>query len=321
MTVAAVETIEQRFDRYGLNPILPSKFDHSTSGIMLECERMFYWQHILGRVPRIENYSFRWGKTGHKIVEQWLLSPGDTDSVMQTIVDEIPEITEDRYGRNRRRMVDLFIEWVKYNEANPLKVLHTEQPIVITCLDTPCPYSPTGCGLAYGGRLDRIVDWNGIVGPLDVKTSVSEDQDPVAEYKPSHQMMGYVWLGSHLMGKHVWGVILEKIVCNSKKLLIKRHPITFAKDLIREWAENEVKLQHRIKDRFATSAYKPEDWLMNHFRCYKPFKCAYRDICTSPRDMDFRLKLIRDTTVEARWDFENPGAKDEIVAASMTDEI
>lgn len=319
MTAAVEETVQQRFERYGLHPQMPTKYDHSTTGVFQECERMFYWQHELGRVPRMENYSFRWGKTGHKVIEQWLANR-DTDQVMQTIVDEIPDITEDRYQRNRKRMVELFVEWVKYNEINPLKVLHTEQSVLIACLDQACPYSETGCGLVYGGRMDRIVDWNGIVGPLDVKTSVMDDQDPVAEYKPSHQMMGYVWLGSHLMGKHVWGVILEKIVCNSKKLQIKRHPITFAKDLIREWAEQEIQYQQRIKFLHETAAYDPSKWLMNHFRCYKPFKCAYRDICTSPRDMDFRLKLIRDTTVEARWDFENPNAKDDIVASSLVDE-
>lgn len=320
MTITVVGSIKERFERYGLNPVLPTKYDHSTSGIFQECERMFYWQHVLGRVPKLENYSFRWGKTAHKIVEQWLLDHGNTDAVMEIIVNEIPEIVEDRYKRNRKRMVDLFVEWVKYNEANPLKVLHTERSISLACLDSPCPYSDTGCGLAYGGRMDRIVDWNGIVGPLDVKTSVSEDQDPVAEYKPSHQMMGYVWLGSHLMGKHVWGVILEKIVCNSSKLFVRRHPITFNKDNIREWAENEVKLQQRIAERFKTSAYIQEDWVQNHFRCYKPFKCAYRDICLAPREMDFRMKLLRDTTVEARWDFENPDIKDEIVASVAVDE-
>jgi hypothetical protein len=316
MTALAEETIEQKYERYGLHPVLPAKFDHSTSGIFQECERMFYWMHVLGRVPKLENYSFRWGKTFHKVVECWLLT-GDTDAVMQIISEDIPEITEDRYGRNRRRMVDLFVEWAKFDAQNQLKVMHTEQPITIACLDGPCPYSDSGCGLVYGGRLDRIVDWNGIVGPLDVKTSVTDDQDPVAEYKPSHQMMGYLWLGAHIMGKHIWGVILEKAVCNKGKLQIKRHPITFTKDNVREWAENEIRLQTRIADRFRTSAFVQEDWVQNHFRCYKPYKCAYREVCLAPRDMDFRLKFLATNTVEARWDYENPEQKDQIVAAAM----
>jgi hypothetical protein len=155
---------------------------------------------------------------------------------------------------------------------------------------------------------------------LDIKTSVMDDADPVAEYKPSHQMQGYVWMASHLVGKHLWGVILEKAVCNKSKMFIKRHPISYSKDLIREWAEDEIRRQTRITAKFnSPSRYIMEDWEMNTFRCYKPFKCAYRDICTSPRDMDFRLKYIRDNFVEARWDFQNPERRDAIIAAVVNE--
>lgn len=315
MTLSIDLTAEQRYAHFGLHAVMPDRMDHSTSGTFGECFRMGYYQHILGRVPKTENYSFTWGKAFHKMTETWLetRSPNEVAGVIQ---DYIPELVEDRYGRNRSRMMELFVHWADFTEKNPLKVLRNEQPALIACLDSPCPYSPTGCGLVYGGRLDRIVDWNGIVGPLDVKTSVIDDADPVAEYKPSHQMEGYVWLASHLMGKHCWGVILEKAVCNKSKMFVKRYPIPYAKDLIREWAENEIHLQNRIRETFETSAYKMEDWEQNHFRCYKPFKCAYRDICTSPRDGDFRMKFLRDNTIEARWDFVDPNARDEAVAAA-----
>jgi hypothetical protein len=158
-----------------------------------------------------------------------------------------------------------------------------------------------------------------MMGPLDAKTSVIDDSDPVAEYKPSHQMEGYVWLASHLIGKHCWGVILEKAVCNKSKLFVKRHPISYSKDLIREWAENEIVLQNTIREKFQHHAYNPTAWVQNHFRCYKPFLCQYRDVCTSPRDENFRMKYLRDNTVEARWDFVDPNAKDEIVAAALVE--
>lgn len=316
MTTVADLRGEQLFAHFGLHAKLPERFDHSTSGTFQECYRMGYWQHILGRVPKQENYSFRWGKAAHKVTEAWL-DTRDPTVVAGIIETDIPAETEDRYGRNRSRMMELFIKWADFNENNPLKILHNEQPALIACLDEACPYSPTGCGLVYGGRLDRIVDWNGMIGPMDVKTSVIDEADPVAEYKPSHQMMGYVWIGSHLIGRHCWGVILEKITCNKNKLFVKRHPISYSKDNIREWAEDEIRRQARIKELYATAAYDPAAWEMNHFRCYKPFMCAYRDVCTSPRDENFRLKLLRDYTVEARWDFVDPSHRDNIVAAAV----
>jgi PD-(D/E)XK nuclease superfamily len=315
MTIAVDITAEERYKYFGLNAVMPTHFDHSTSGTFQECLRMGYYQHILGRVPKVENFSFRWGRTAHKTAETWLETHNPA-IVAGIIEDEIPEITEDRYGRNRSRMMELFVAWADFEQKNPLKVLRNEQPTLIACLDEPCIYSPNGCGLVYGGRLDRIVDWQGMIGPLDVKTSVIDDDDPVAEYKPSHQMMGYVWIAGHLIGRHCWGVILEKIVCNKSKLHIKRHPISYSKDNIREWAEDEVRRQATITKLFQTSAYEMEDWQMNHFRCYRPFRCAYRDVCTAPRDQNFRLKFLRDFTVEARWDFINPNQRDEIVATA-----
>jgi hypothetical protein len=316
--VKMIETIEQKYDRYGLQPRLPEVMDHTTSGTFQECFRMGYYRHILNRVPGRTNYALTWGKTVHKLVENWL-EMRSLEASFQIINDSIPEIVEDRYGRNRRRMAELFTTWVQFNETNPLEVLRNEQPAVLACLDQPCPYSDTGCGLIYGGRLDRIVNWQGIVGPLDVKTSVIDEKDPVAEYRPSHQMMGYDWLGSHLMGKHQWGVILEKVVCNKSKLYVKRYPVPYAKDLIREWAENEVILQRRIRETFASAPYDMIQWEMIHFRCFKPYRCGFRDICTSSRDMDFRLKFMRDNTVEAPWDFQSPDEHDELLAEAASE--
>lgn len=313
---------KEQLERFNLHVEGPKKWDHTVSGGFGECERLGYYQFVLGLVPKMENFSFRWGKVHHKTTEIWS-NTHDTNAVFAVIADPatgIPEMTDDRYGRNRTRMMELFAAWADFSEKNPLKVLRTEQPTLVACLDDACPYNAKGCGLVYGGRLDRIVEDRGIVGPLDVKTSVMDEADPIAEYKPSHQMEGYVWLASHLMGKHCWGVILEKAVCNKNKLFIKRHPISFSKDMIREWAENEVRRQARLKAKInSPDAYVIEAWEQNHFRCYKPFKCQYRDICTSPRDGDFRLKIMRDNYVEARWDFENPNERDVQVAIAANE--
>ena len=313
--------MQKKYEQYGLHVQVPKRFDHTVSGMFGECERMGYYAHGLGLVPKAENYAFTWGRVYHKITELWNRTKDRgtaTNDITDVIVQHIPENVVDRYNRTRSRMLELFVAWADYSEKTPLKVLQNEQPVFLACLDDPCPYSDHGCGLAYGGRLDVIADWNGIVGPLDRKTSVMDDADPVAEYKPSHQMEGYNWLASHLMGQHCWGVILEKAVCNKSKIKIGRYPISYSKDMIREWVTNEIKRQRRIVAKLESpAAYVMEDFDQNHFRCYKPFKCAYRDICTSPRDMDFRLKLMRDQYVEARWDFENPDQRDTMVQEAV----
>jgi len=43
-------------------------------------------------------------------------------------------------------------------------------------------------------------------------------------------------------------------------------------------------------------------------------------VCTSPRDGNFRLKFLRDNTVEARWNFVDPSQRDDAVAAALGQE-
>lgn len=297
---------QETMERHGLRFSMPQVFDHQVSGSAQECERMCYYRHGLGRVPNKEQFALTWGKVFHKVVELWTLHK-DLDEVFAFINENLPEESMDRYGRNSGRMVELFTEWLRFCQQNPLEVLRTEQPTMVIC-NSPCVYNdgPEGCNLAYGGRLDRIVRWNGYVGPHDFKTTVMDETDPMSEYRPHHQMMGYLWISGHLIGHHPWGIIVEKVVCNKSKMKVNRFPVSYSKDLINEWVENEVILQARIRKLAAEHPYDESQWVQNHSRCYAPYPCQYRDICLSPRTGDFRYKIIRDQTKHAPWDFNNP---------------
>jgi hypothetical protein len=292
--------------KYGLEPRLPPVFDHQVTGTYGECERMAYYQHILGRRPQGESYTLLGGTTFHAASEEWHRS-GDIEAVMAVIDSMIPDMVEDKYGRDRGRMYQLFLEWMKFQQLNPLKVLRTEQAVQVSCDGSGnCPYHPEGCGLIYGGRMDRVVEWQGMIGPLDYKTTVMDEQDPVSEYRPNHQMAGYVWAASHLMGDHCWGIIVERVICNKSKIKIARYPVAFTRDLIREWIQNEKQLQARLVYQYTDHAFDETRWAQNYARCMKPYPCAFRDVCLSPRDGGFRYKWLRDNTEERRWDFHRP---------------
>lgn len=298
---------------YGLNARIQPVFDHTFSGTYLECERMAYYQSILGRKARELDYSLFWGGIFHRLTELWELHH-DLNEVIEVISMNVEEETDDRYGRNQRLMQDMFVEWMKYRKNDPLEVLRAEQPAVVTCIG-PCiyqPNSPLGCNLTYGGKLDEIVRWNSLVGPLDFKTTVMTETDPVSQYKPSHQMMGYVWLASHLMGRHCWGAIVERIVANKSGVKIDRFPVPYSKDLIIEWSENERLLHAEILEKFQLHMDDEEYWKQNQSRCWLPYKCRYRDVCLSPREANFRLRWLRDNTIEERFDFQKREDKDAV---------
>lgn len=292
----------------------PESFDHQVSGTYEECQRMALYRFVWGRIPKGEGFALLWGRTFHKVVEVWL-ETGDLTQVMAVIETNIPEDTDDRYGRNQRKMQDAFVEWVKFNQVNPLEVVSTEQVVTILC-DSTCPYSESGCGLAYGGRMDRIVNWNSLVGPLDIKTTVMQASDPIAEFRPDHQIGGYVWLASHILGKHCWGAIIEQVIANKSNLRVRRFPIPFAEDHIREWMETEKLRQAEFRAKVLQHPYDEIQWRQNFGRCWKPYPCHYRDVCLSPRNYGFRLRWLRDNTDESRWDYNNPDAREPVNGAA-----
>lgn len=302
-------------ERAGLIAKLPVALDHQVTGTFGECERMAYYQHVLGRVPMGEAFPLIWGKTFHAATDIWETT-SDVDKVVASIDSNLPEETDDRYGRNRGRMYELFLNWVNWRKLNPIKTLRSEQSVSIRCVSGEgCPYFDSGCGLEYGGRMDRIVEWSGMRGPFDFKTTVMDESDPTLEYRPNHQFEGYVWAASHLMGDHCWGLIVERILCNKSKMAFQRYPVSFARAAIREWVTNEHRTQRRLLKQFNDHPYDETEWTQNYARCGKPYPCHYRDVCMASPEGGFRYKLLATTFDEKRWNFQNP---DEMVPEEAT---
>lgn len=306
---------EKILRQHGLLPILPPHFDHQVTGTYGECERMAYYAHILGREPAYqEKFNLHWGTVFHHSSEIWD-ETHNINAVEAYIIDNLEVEIDDRYGRNRGRMFQLFVAWLEHSKNRPLKVLRTEQPVLIECRDRACPYSSGGCDLVYGGRMDRIIEWDGLVGPLDYKTTVMNESDPISEYRPNHQTMGYVWQASHLLGKHNWGIIVERLICNKSAIKVDRFPVPFSADNIQQWVINERELQADLRERFERHKWDENKWKQNYGRCYKPYPCHFRDVCLAPVEGNFRYRWLRDNTKEKRWDFNNPDKSREPVNA------
>lgn len=307
MKIASLE-----YDRYGILVQPPPKvFDHQVSGTFGECERRAYYQFVLGRqVVGLDRTAVNWGSAFHAMAEVWE-NTHSVDAIGEAIVEHLDENIDDRYGRTRDRMYEAALKWIEFRRDNPIKVLRTEQSTAVTCeLGDKCPYSNEGCGLTYGGRMDEVVNWQSLNGPLDLKTTVMDEQDPVSIYALNHQFEGYVWIASHLEGQHCWGLIVERIVTNKSKIKIDRFPISYTRDQIREWVQNEQEIQRRYLHQLATYPTDETKWLQNLANCASPWNCSFRDVCLAPTEGNFRAKWLRDNTILRPWDFSNMDNKD-----------
>lgn len=284
-------------------------FDHQASGTFAECERMAYYQLQLARRRKELALALDWGKTFHACVEiiKTYEDAGEAVAACETFINaNLMEDPEDRYGRSKSRMFEFLNKWVQWRQLNPIKVLRHEQPTIIRCTDgSHCPYFEEGCGLEYGGIMDEIVEWQGYIGPLDYKTTVMTDSDPASKFRLSHQMMGYDWIASHLMGNHCWGAIVEQGICNKSKIEFNRYPIAFSRHLIEEWVYNERQIQADYQRKAAEFPNDELGWRQNRGRCWDPYPCQFRDVCLAPRYDGFRIRWLLDNTTEDRWDFMN----------------
>ena len=298
-------------EKFGFTTELPEEFDHQITGTYGDCQRMLFYTHVLGRRRTTDqSYALLWGTVFHRIAESWKRD-NDLDNVFAIIENNIPETVEDRYGRDQRRMQEVFLEWVKFNRFNPLETLKiggeaaVEAAVCVGCYDA-CPLSEHGCGITYAGRIDEPVRWNRLIGPLDYKTTVMNEKDPIGEYKLSHQITGYVWQISHLVGERSWGGIIERILCNKSNLDVHRYPIPMQTDQLREWAQTEKIVQAEIRQKLRDHPFDEVHWQQNRARCWDPWPCPWRDVCMSPRDQNFRYNWMKTHTKERRWDYRNP---------------
>lgn len=306
--------IVKSMEELGFTFQLPEFFDNQVTGTYLECERMMYYRHGLGRVMNKvfvgEDYNLVWGLVFHKLVEVWT-ERRNIEEIINLIDLNIPEEVDDRYGRNRGRMAELFAEWVKFTDANPLEIIANEQATAVICGTDPCPYSETGCNLAYAGRLDKIVKWNALVGPLDIKTTIAKDDNVSEKHRPSHQMEGYTWMTSHLIGRHCWGTIIEQAICNKSIIDIRRFPISFSEGEIREWVETERITQAEVREKAIRYPFSEIHWKQNKARCWRRgAPCTFKGVCSASPDANFRHKWLLGNSKEIRWDFQNPGVMD-----------
>lgn len=292
----------------------PSHFDHQATGTFGECERMAFYSLGLGRKPKSSTTALDWGGTFHACVDV-LLTEANISKCQEIINTKMIEDLDDHYGRTPDRMMEALYKWVEWFAANPIEILRTEQPTIIRCdSGISCPYFEEGCGLEYGGIMDAIVRWQGYVGPLDRKTTVMRENDPVSQYRLSHQMQGYDWIASHLQGNHCWGAIIERIITNKSRIEFGRFPVSYSREAIREWVINEKVLQAEFNHKIKNYPQDETMWRQNRGRCYEPYPCQYRDVCTSSKGK-FREKVLLEHYRESRWDFMN---RDEVEDAVGT---
>lgn len=135
----------------------------------------------------------------------------------------------------------------------------------------------------YAGKLDRIIELNGLGYVEDHKSTSRLDKHYFTQFELSNQMKGYTYMARHLFPNlKIVGVRINVLHLLKGGSNYERHLVTYSPAVLDEWADNMNTWFRRIN-----RSIEDNDWPM-HFGdngCSRKFgMCAYHRVCSaSPR--------------------------------------
>jgi hypothetical protein len=188
------------------------------------------------------------GSLWHKILEVWYKT-GDS-GLVSLVCERWLNVDSGDYRTAERAWLD-FAKYRKQWGDSPA----AENSKTIGWPDAPlveCSINTSGEGLAHpwAGKIDRIVDINGLLYVQDHKTTSRLDKHYFSQFENSNQMMGYTYLANQLVpGQKVQGVQINVIHTLKDKTNFQREIITYSASVLEAWAQNvSVWMKRLAKD-------------------------------------------------------------------------
>lgn len=316
------------------SPFLPGTniqfaWDSTSLGYYKTCPRLYYYQMILGYVPKDENIHLRFGIEYHKALEDYdrfKADGNDHEEAMRYTIHRLlfrihgwrPDrmVKAGKY-KNERSIVELVIDYLdKFGEADPAKtiILDNGRPAVELSFRFELDFGPSSAPRSQTrvgeeawsqpyilcGHLDRAVEFAGAVFTMDRKTTTwTISSTYFDQWEPNNQMSLY-----SLAGKVVLGTTIKGVIIDAAQLLLEK-PHKFERgftyrtpDQLDEWVYD---LQYLLADaeRDAIADY----WRMNDTSCDKFGGCKFRQVCSKSAHVRERILKSNFTQLppEERW--------------------
>jgi len=280
----------------------------------MECPRKFYYSMHLGRRRSgPTRAALAYGTAWHAGLEAHYKTGGDREAVLRAIIMAWqPHDNPDDHRTLERclREYDNYVaKYGSYEEELRLwgkTVGYPDAPVV----EVPTEISWPGALHPYAGKIDRIVEHNGLYLVEDHKTTSALGAYYFKQFDPSNQMMGYAWLAQKLTQLPIAGVRINAHAVLKASSKFERQTIHFSQDRLEEWAANYNSWIQRIEGalrdlqlslELAEGVTRNEDLLAafphNFNACAGKYgQCTYTEVCTFPA-------RIRSKVLEADFEF------------------
>lgn len=271
--------------------------DHSIASEHDGCPRKAHYRYNLNREAfGRDTSSTSFGTAIHKFDEIIHQSNGDYEKATTEALKgfENPPIDHPKSyldkGRLGRSFATIYSKFQNEQRVGGRTTIITEKSFLF----------PLPSGRYYGGRFDRIFEWNGRLWVRDRKTTSWWFKNNQARYDMNHQMTGYVWGAGKLAGRPIAGVIVEKLY-NTKENGPENKVIMTTRteadiEAFVEWAEAKW-------DEWELCESKNR-WPMKTSHCFAfNRQCEFYDACMKGNDWDAINNWLENNTYHKHWDF------------------
>lgn len=318
------------------SPHITRTIDNTALSAYMACPRRFYYSMVLHRRGRGKLHpALTYGKAWHAGLEAHYKTGGNVAAVERAIIMAWDPHDKPDDHRTPERCISSYHGYLKHWGSHSedcsrfgFTVGYPDNALV----EIPVEIGGEGLLHPYAGRIDRIIELQGLYYVEDHKTSSRMGTYWAADWDPSSQMLGYVWLAQKLSGLPIAGVRINMHAVLKTQDKFDRAIISYSKDRINEWGANYNHWVLSLEEAYENSAvnlpansseFNPE-WLgeksfpMNQSACFAKYgACGYVGVCTSPPTLRDRI-LEADYEVKP-WDPMNPDAEVEVIGTGGDD--
>lgn len=296
-------------------------WDSTSLGYLKTCPRLYYYQMIEGWSSHAESIHLRFGIEYHKALQDYDIhkAAGATHeaAVQWTIHDTLVRTadfrpTEAEYGKaakhkSRDNLIRTVVWYLDQFKDDPAKthILQDGSPAVELSFRFELSWGPqhqvpiteeelnkilnTQEGQAVGqpyllcGHLDRVVNFNDDLYPMDRKTTTTTPgQYFFNQFEPNNQMSLYTLAAKVILEAPIRGIIIDAAQIGIDFSRFHRGFTYRTEDQVQEWVD-DLAYWLNLAEGYAVQNY----WPQNDTACDKFGGCRFREICSkSPQVRD-----------------------------------
>lgn len=279
------------------SPWIPRPIDNTALADYMACPRKYYYGMVANRRrsgPTAPPLAF--GASWHAALEAHYKYGGDRYKVEIAILHSWQQHDRPDDHRTMERVLSCYDQYLSHwgdhasdTQRNGRTVGFPENPMV----EIPVEIAWPGGAHPYTGKIDRIIEINGLYYVEDHKTTSQLGAQYFQQYDPNNQMMGYAWLAQKLTGLRIAGVRINALGVLKTQTKLAREIVSYSKERLEEWGRNYNSWVARLEDSYrimaegGSTTFTPSDevlleaWPHNFMACSAKYgMCQYASVCS-----------------------------------------